>query len=125
MTIVASDAQGRVEPEDFAHEADGFQHAEVHGNADKDAHGDPRGDPRRDADAADAAAARLEVRRRVMLQAAPSDDPWLRDRLAALSLTRLYDPLPARLRVHLDKMQRLLQEGSSLPDNLGYKGRDQ
>ncbi|HVJ33407.1 MAG TPA: hypothetical protein VND94_09850 [Terriglobia bacterium] len=122
MTMAATtDAHGRFEAEDVAHETDRFHDADAHGDADKDDDGQTR--DRRAETEAEAAAARLEMRRQVMLQAAPSDDPWLRDRLAALSLTRLYDPLPSRLRIHLDKMQRLLQEGSALPDNLRHRSR--
>lgn len=127
MTMIATaDAQGRIEAEEIAYESDRSSSATDHRDADRDEHDkndDGQTRDRRAETEAEAAAARLEMRRQVMLQAAPSDDPWLRDRLAALSLTRLYDPLPSRLRIQLDKMQRLLQEGSALPDNLRHRSR--
>jgi len=39
-----------------------------------------------------------------------SPDPWLRDRLAALELARLYEPLPQRLQEPLRALQHALRQ---------------
>ena len=39
-----------------------------------------------------------------------SADPWLRDKLAALQIARLYEPLPLRFQEPLRALQQLLRQ---------------